>query len=226
MQALDPHQHLKELISVICRGGIRPEIKEVLDRAQNPRLIDTAYVDKKARTAEGRTPLAYAVAMNNQRVVRDLVTLGANLDVVMGATTTALTLALTNSRRDGTSMVRTLLHAGRIDEATASRVARWSHAGETDAPPRPKSAEAGTAAAAKATTGSPPHTWDINAVGAWLQDLGLGQHASAFAHHRVDGRLLLQVDEQDLVEELGVASRLERKRILSHIERLREGVLL
>ena len=73
---------------------------------------------------------------------------------------------------------------------------------------------------------SHPNDWDENAVGAWLQGLGLGQHRSAFARCRIDGRLLMRLDDEDLVGELSVSSRLERKRVLVEIERLREGLIL
>ena len=50
--------------------------------------------------------------------------------------------------------------------------------------------------------------------------MGLAEHAQAFARHRVDGALLLQIDEADLSDELGVASRLQRKRLLTAIRDL------
>jgi hypothetical protein len=58
---------------------------------------------------EGRTPLAYAVAKNKEQMVRDLIELGANVNTKMGESTTALTIAATNKKRDGTETVR-LLH--------------------------------------------------------------------------------------------------------------------
>lgn len=67
-----------------------------------------------------------------------------------------------------------------------------------------------------------PSEWDEHAVSDWLQQLGLSEHAPAFARCRVDGRLLLRLDEDDLSEELGVTSRLQRKRILVEVDRLRE----
>eukprot|EP00505_MAST-04D_sp_SCG-Rhode-Island_P000067 Stramenopile-MAST_4_protein_67 len=79
---------------------------------------------------DGRTPLAYAVAQNYQQVVHDLIALGANPDKVMqsdevseeawddldplspGQPTTALVIAATNTKRDGTELVRVLLSKG------------------------------------------------------------------------------------------------------------------
>ena len=64
---------------------------------------------------------------------------------------------------------------------------------------------------------SQPIGWDEQDVGAWLNSLGLGDHAPAFANSRVNGRLLLSLDDEDL-QELGVASRLQRKLILTRCE--------
>ena len=64
-------------------------------------------------------------------------------------------------------------------------------------------------------------TWNENAVSEWLRDLGLDVHVSAFADARVDGRLLLKLDDEDLLE-LGVTSKLQRKLILSRCEAFRE----
>ena len=68
----------------------------------------------------------------------------------------------------------------------------------------------------------PADTWNENAVSEWLRDLGLDVHVSALADARVDGRLLLKLDDEDLVE-LGITSKLQRKLILSRCEALREG---
>lgn len=57
-------------------------------------------------------------------------------------------------------------------------------------------------------------SWDETEVCHWLQSLGLAQHMSAFAESRVNGRLLLRLDDEDL-QELHVSSRLQRKLILS-----------
>ena len=74
---------------------------------------------------EGRTPLSYAVAKNLKQKVYDLIDLGAEVSKAMpsddGASkshdaetfpTTALVIAATNKRRDGTEMVRILLSKG------------------------------------------------------------------------------------------------------------------
>ena len=63
------------------------------------------------------------------------------------------------------------------------------------------------------------NSWDKDAVGEWLKGLDLEQHIDAFAAAHVDGRLLLRLDDADLLE-LSVNSRLERKRLLLEIERI------
>jgi hypothetical protein len=64
--------------------------------------------------------------------------------------------------------------------------------------------------------------WDCAAVQRWLQsEVGLGADELAlFEAHRVDGRLLALVDEEDLRGELGIGSRLLRKRILAAVSSL------
>lgn len=65
-------------------------------------------------------------------------------------------------------------------------------------------------------------TWSESAVGEWLRSLGLSDAlVAAFATARVDGRFLLELDDDDLLE-LGMTSRLQRKLVLSRREGLRE----
>jgi hypothetical protein len=66
-------------------------------------------------------------------------------------------------------------------------------------------------------------TWDADAVGEWLDTSGLGAHRDAFRARDVCGRLLLELDDDDLRDELGVASRLDRKRLLAEIRALARG---
>src|ERR1700731_1617349 len=54
-------------------------------------------------------------------------------------------------------------------------------------------------------------------VGAWLEALGLGQYARAFADNDVDFSVLSQLTDADL-RELGVTSLGHRKRLLTAIE--------
>ena len=140
-------------------------------------------------------------------------------------------------------MVSTLLHAGRLEASDTSRLmAIFQPVAERLSPSgAPASSSSsltlasagisgGSSGASSSSTHAPsapalsPYEWDENAVGAWLQGLGLGRHAPTFARCRVDGRLLLRLDEDDLAEDLQVGSRLERKKVLVELERLREGL--
>eukprot|EP00900_Chrysochromulina_parva_P013664 jgi/Chrpa1/22299/Chrysochromulina_OHIO_Genome00027878-RA len=96
-------------------------------------------------------------------------------------------------------------------------------------PPRPPPSSAAasqsvppSADAREARGPQPADTWTENVVSEWLRDIGLDVHVSAFADARIDGRLLLKLDDEDLLE-LGVTSKLQRKLILSRCEALREG---
>lgn len=75
-------------------------------------------------------------------------------------------------------------------------------------------------AEAPATFCSPDvQSWGVEAVGDWLGRVGLGSQRPAFEARGVRGRLLLELDDEDL-QELGVGSRLERKRILAEVRAL------
>jgi class 3 adenylate cyclase len=60
-------------------------------------------------------------------------------------------------------------------------------------------------------------------VADWLERLGLGQYASAFAANDIDGEVLLELTAEDLVG-LGVTSIGHRRRLLAAIATLRPGV--
>ena len=60
-------------------------------------------------------------------------------------------------------------------------------------------------------------------IGAWLETLGLGQYARAFAENDVDFNVLVGLDEPDL-KELGVASLGHRKKLLAAIAARRTPV--
>ena len=62
--------------------------------------------------------------------------------------------------------------------------------------------------------------WRLSDVQGWLREQGFAEYAEAFARHRVDGALLVQIDDEDLQGELGVTSRLQRKRLLTAIRTL------
>jgi hypothetical protein len=100
---------------------------------------------------------------------------------------------------------------GRVTDDGAARLVSRS-AVKTPGPPAADAREARGALLAD--------TWNESAVSEWLRDLGLDVHVSAFADARVDGRLLLKLDDEDLLE-LGVTSKLQRKLILSRCEAFR-----
>ena len=116
-------------------------------------------------------------------------------------------------------MVHTLERAGRLQGPEAASMAARS-VQSPQSPAIEPTPQGGQGLQHKAV--SPPYyEWDENAVGAWLQEIGLGHLAPSFAQCRVDGRLLLRLDEDDLAEDLGVTKRFERKRVLTQIEKLR-----
>ena len=82
--------------------------------------------------------------------------------------------------------------------------------------PPPQQSLASTAASA-ADGSRPVEAWTVGDVLGWLEAVGLGEHRQEFERHRVDGCLLPELDSQDLKRELGVRSRLERKRVLKRI---------
>ena len=89
----------------------KAKLKDLVQQAKQLGLEDLVNAVCFRDKEEGRTPLAYAVAKNFERVANDLIDLGAQVDAEMG-NETALTLAVTNKIRDGTSMVRLLLSRG------------------------------------------------------------------------------------------------------------------
>ena len=48
--------------------------------------------------------------------------------------------------------------------------------------------------------------WSAGDVCAWLQEAGLDTFAASFAHHGIDGAVLLRLDEEQL-SELGLTSK-------------------
>lgn len=60
----------------------------------------------------------------------------------------------------------------------------------------------------------------VRDVGAWLEELKLGQYAQTFAENNIDQDLVFELTEEDL-ERLGIASLGHRKRLLKEIAALR-----
>ena len=64
--------------------------------------------------------------------------------------------------------------------------------------------------------------WSIATVGSWLLELNLGEHLVAFRDAAVDGDMLLDLTNEDLLA-IGVAHPMHRKKVLKRVERLRGG---
>ena len=102
---------LNDFVDHVTAKAEKAKLKDLVQQAKQLGLEDLVNAVCFRDKEEGRTPLAYAVAKNFERVANDLIDLGAQVDAEMG-NETALTLAVTNKIRDGTSMVRLLLSRG------------------------------------------------------------------------------------------------------------------
>jgi len=64
-------------------------------------------------------------------------------------------------------------------------------------------------------------SWDVERVKSWLADIGMPEVQSAFHAHRVDGRLLLQVDETFATETLDIHQAVRRRKLVRNVQRLK-----
>ena len=64
--------------------------------------------------------------------------------------------------------------------------------------------------------------WSVSQVTEWLNSLELSQYIVKFEELRIDGILLLQVTDSDLLNDLGIQVRLHRYKILENIKKLVE----
>ena len=119
-------------------------------------------------------------------------------------------------------MVDLLLKSGRMNAAAAEKVRPPAPCtGETPASTSSSSIRMPVGSSSSNSSDIEcPLEWDEGRVSEWLQELGLAHHAAAFSRLHVNGKLLQQLDDADLADELGVSSRLERKRLLLLIEEL------
>jgi ATP-dependent Clp protease ATP-binding subunit ClpA len=110
--ALKETDMIHVFVSAVTAQYNKADLQELIREAKKSDLLDVVnamcYRDVRE---DGRTPLAYAVVKNLERVVRDLIDLGANVNAKMGKHT-ALTIAATNQLRDNTEMFRLLLSMG------------------------------------------------------------------------------------------------------------------
>jgi hypothetical protein len=67
-------------------------------------------------------------------------------------------------------------------------------------------------------------SWSVEDVGEWLSSLALGQYRESFADAAVDGAFLMDLNDADLRNTLGIDHSLHRKKILNSIQRLRTQV--
>ena len=69
-----------------------------------------------------------------------------------------------------------------------------------------------------------PRAWSVEDVGEWLSSLALGQYRESFADAAVDGAFLMDLNDADLRNTLGIDHSLHRKKIINSIGRLRQQV--
>jgi mitogen-activated protein kinase kinase kinase len=67
--------------------------------------------------------------------------------------------------------------------------------------------------------------WSASQVGAWLNFNGFDAYVEPFANDDVDGSLLVQLDE-DMLTELGMSSKLQRRKFLIKLKQAMEANLL
>jgi hypothetical protein len=110
--ALKETDMIHVFVNAVTAQYNKADLQELIREAKKSGLLDVVnavcYRDVRE---DGRTPLAYAVVKNLERVARDLIDLGANVNGKMGKHT-PLTLAATNQLRDNTEMFRLLLSMG------------------------------------------------------------------------------------------------------------------
>lgn len=115
--------------------------------------------------------------------------------------------------------VRRLMSDG-LEEVARFEALQAAIAARTSAPHAPPAMPPAASRSASSNGSPAPASWDAGTVGDWLDRAGLGTHRQAFAARGVRGPLLLELDDEDL-QELQIASRLERKRLLAEIRALR-----
>ena len=124
------HEIVNNFIDALCAADFtRNDLRKMISEADMTVKRDTGSEEHLSdlvnrpsflhNTTEGRTPISYAVAKNLKQRLSDLIDLGADVSKTMtnqddenGAPVTALVIAATNPKRDGTEMVRILLSKG------------------------------------------------------------------------------------------------------------------
>lgn len=67
-----------------------------------------------------------------------------------------------------------------------------------------------------------PEVWSQEDVLLWLKLIGMEQYAENFGEMKIDGLIILELNEDELLEELKITMKLHRKKILKAIEVLKE----
>ena len=102
---------LLKLITAVTNNARKKDVVDILTEAREQGINNKDLLNglSKRDVPEGRTPLAYAAKMNLHAMADHLLDLGASPNQRMDDNITALSLAATNDRWDGTEMVRLLL---------------------------------------------------------------------------------------------------------------------
>jgi hypothetical protein len=70
-----------------------------------------------------------------------------------------------------------------------------------------------------------PESWKVRDVVAFLDTIELGMHAEAFKASSVNGKMLLQLTDQDMLQTLNIVDLLHRRKLLKEIATLRKATL-
>ena len=68
-------------------------------------------------------------------------------------------------------------------------------------------------------------SWDVERTKAWLADVGLADMHATFQANKVDGRLLLQIDEKFASDILDIHQAVRRRKLVRHVQRLKTAHL-
>ena len=67
-----------------------------------------------------------------------------------------------------------------------------------------------------------PEIWTQEHIEIWLETIGMSCYLSTFKEMKIDGYLILDLEENDLENELQISKKLHRKKILKAISLLQE----
>lgn len=71
--------------------------------------------------------------------------------------------------------------------------------------------------------GSKPQSWKVKEVVAFLDTIELGMHAEAFKASSVNGKMLLQLTDQDMLQTLNIQNKLHRQKLRDEIATLKKA---